>query len=1092
MIITKTEQEKRAEIVSRVDKSIFVEAGAGAGKTTLIVQRITNQIRQGVVKPEELVVITFTNKAAGELFERIQEAFQKEENNSDNTDEQRARFTYAIEHIEQMHISTIHSFCFSLLKERCFDAKLPLGASLLENGKNIERMKTFLDKWFAQLDTKSIEEIREAMVLFNGKAYFYKEKIEKLFFSICEKPNDVNFIAITDAELTTLKAEVQALNLSIDALESSLINEISLIAEHGKEIYERYMGVPLFPDLEGVKYKKLYKFVYDGCPAKDVEKFEDLYGDGGIQLCNKGTKAKEKETYANINKEFSQWFDLNFSNSTTFNQWKTQSELLKEKRTSYTYFVLFKYAIKARESYLKQLDNSVLSNELLIQKAKELVCNCNNVRKYFADKYKCIYVDEFQDTDHIQADLVWKLACDENDKLKDGALFVVGDPKQAIYRFRGGEPAVYAQIKNRMIDDSDANVYELDNNYRSNKEIIDWVNTQFKNPINNSGINYRDMECATQVSLENTNDKLLKGVYSLNIFENFTARSNDKRAYHEANELVDLIKKLVGGGYEIYDSKKGVVRPINYGDFLVISWDTKLMSYSIDALNANAIPVDLAGKMEINSSRILNSFFALYRYLLQPWDEKSKQGASQIICRKIEDEQRILQIADEAKTMNCYGKAWYILQHIEYILPWNVEISIEDMHLMQTRVQQMVEYVFANTQNEPENILNGFKNYISNELEYELMLEENRQAVRFMNLHKTKGLEGKITIFINRKGRKKEIIPAYTTSSVNENQQYDYYGCFSDEFTALHCYNYNEENKKVLEKAKEEDEAEKIRLEYVAATRAEEVFILSESYGNKSAFSRYEKPERDIKRLLVQPQVTETPDQGEKTDEIEKGSIREYEKVTDEAKKEVYKSLSPSDLEEHIREEVVVENIERRPKGNIFGTTMHRAFELLIKSNDDISACVACAIIENYEDLLHEGRRRYLKPEEAATVYIEVVKEYLENALDKFKNDEKMSGLINNAKEVYTEFPFSYFDTDDENQSVWISGTADLVVVDNQNFVHIIDFKSDTNKEASLEAFENTLNKKYEGQLGLYKKAMSRIFNVKLEQITTELYHLYK
>ena len=103
-----------------------------------------------------------------------------------------------------------------------------------------------------------------------------------------------------------------------------------------------------------------------------------------------------------------------------------------------------------------------------------------------------------------------------------------------------------------------------------------------------------------------------------------------------------------------------------------------------------------------------------------------------------------------------------------------------------------------------------------------------------------------------------------------------------------------------------------------------------------------------------------------------------------------------------------------------------------------------------------------------------------------------MSGLINNAKEVYTEFPFSYFDTDDENQPVWISGTADLVVVDNQNYVHIIDFKSDTNKEASLEAFENTLNKKYEGQLGLYKKAMSRIFNVELEQISTELYHLYK
>ena len=117
MIINKSEQEKRTDIVERVESNIFVEAGAGAGKTTLIVQRITNQIRQGVLRPEELVVITFTNKAAGELFERIQSSFETEEKNPKNTVEQRERFTYAIEHLEQMHISTIHSFCFSMLKE---------------------------------------------------------------------------------------------------------------------------------------------------------------------------------------------------------------------------------------------------------------------------------------------------------------------------------------------------------------------------------------------------------------------------------------------------------------------------------------------------------------------------------------------------------------------------------------------------------------------------------------------------------------------------------------------------------------------------------------------------------------------------------------------------------------------------------------------------------------------------------------------------------------------------------------------------------------------------------------------------------------
>ena len=141
-----TEDEKRKDIEEHICQNIFVEAGAGAGKTTLIVKRIVNQIRQGM-KPEKLVVITFTNKAAGELFERIEAAFEREEKEPSNTEEEKKSFQYALENIEKMNISTIHSFCFKLLRERCFDAKLPLDVTLFENEEAIAHQKKFISKW---------------------------------------------------------------------------------------------------------------------------------------------------------------------------------------------------------------------------------------------------------------------------------------------------------------------------------------------------------------------------------------------------------------------------------------------------------------------------------------------------------------------------------------------------------------------------------------------------------------------------------------------------------------------------------------------------------------------------------------------------------------------------------------------------------------------------------------------------------------------------------------------------------------------------------------------------------------------------------
>ena len=158
-----TEQQKRDNIVYGITDNVFVEAGAGAGKTTLITKRIVNQLRSGI-RPEHLVVITFTNAAAGELYGRIAGALNDELKKQGVSIEQKERLQYALEHMDRMTISTIHSFCYKLLKERCFDAMLPMEVELLEPLDATEYQLQSFKAWLRGLSRPELLELQEASV----------------------------------------------------------------------------------------------------------------------------------------------------------------------------------------------------------------------------------------------------------------------------------------------------------------------------------------------------------------------------------------------------------------------------------------------------------------------------------------------------------------------------------------------------------------------------------------------------------------------------------------------------------------------------------------------------------------------------------------------------------------------------------------------------------------------------------------------------------------------------------------------------------------------------------------------------------------
>ena len=127
----KEEMDIRKTVAETFDKSFFVEAGAGAGKTTLIVRRIVNQLKAGF-KPERIVAITFTNMSARDLKTKILKGIQEELKTGVITEDERKALSDAQDGLDRMQISTIHSFCHRLLSEKCFDVGLSMGFELME------------------------------------------------------------------------------------------------------------------------------------------------------------------------------------------------------------------------------------------------------------------------------------------------------------------------------------------------------------------------------------------------------------------------------------------------------------------------------------------------------------------------------------------------------------------------------------------------------------------------------------------------------------------------------------------------------------------------------------------------------------------------------------------------------------------------------------------------------------------------------------------------------------------------------------------------------------------------------------------------
>jgi ATP-dependent helicase/nuclease subunit A len=441
------DEATREEIRTRLDESMCVEAGAGTGKTSVLVDRVVQLLCRGPYSVDDIAVMTFTDAAAAELAARVREKLETALAKSTEPT-QRERLEDALLGLYRAQIETIHAFATNVLRERPVEAGLDPRFTVLDRLGAAQR---FEDAWRAWLEETLASEAPEISTAINRGLDI------KQMRAIADAVN-------THRYLLPLSHEVPP-NPDVEGFAAML---------------ERVAA-----DLEGL------------CPSCTDES-DGAYLNAGrlIEFAAEFWHAEPNERERLILFR-APWPALNVGRQ---DNWTQAVYCAETKELLGSYRVELEELQRALRNdalagVLPMIEAFVLNHEgerrasgeadyddLLIW-ARNLLRDKPEVRRYFQDRFPRVFVDEFQDTDPLQAEIVMHVAAEgigdgdwRRRRPGPGRLFIVGDPKQSIYRFRRADIGVYDDVKRGPLAGM---VKSIVQNFRSDPGIIGWLNGVF-------------------------------------------------------------------------------------------------------------------------------------------------------------------------------------------------------------------------------------------------------------------------------------------------------------------------------------------------------------------------------------------------------------------------------------------------------------------------------------------------------------------------------------------------------------------------------------------------------------------------------------
>ena len=983
--------KEQEEAINTEGTNIIVSAGAGSGKTAVLTARVQRKLLSGV-HINELLVLTFTNAAAAEMKERIRKTINKTEGLENEKDL-----------VDSAYITTFDSFALSIVKKYHtylnITNKIKITDQAIIDIKKNEILDEIFDEYYLSPKKKFLNLINNFCLkddknLKDSILNIYKKielKYDKDLF-LDEYLN--NFF--TDYKINEYIKEYTSILMSKKRTIRDLINKL-----------DEYFDGDFVSKVEDSLSKLLKAKCYDDFKELDIKTV--------VVPKNSPEEGKRiKSTIFEIVKQIKEYCIYD-------SEEEIKDEIYSTRENVEVIIEILKELNKRLNTY--KLENEIFNFNDIAYLAIKVVLENYDIREELTNSFNEILVDEYQDTNDTQERFI--------SLISNNNVYMVGDIKQSIYRFRNANPYIFKSKYDSYSNSNKGIKIDLLKNFRSRDNVLQNINLLFDLFMDDE-IGGADYKVSHRMIFGNNtyiNEGKTDQNYDMDIITYNDKEIDVSKDEEEAFIIGNDIKTKIENKFQIFDKDNLILRDVEYNDFVILLDKSKNFELYKKVFEYLHIPISILKDESLNNDQDIYIFRNLLKLIIcireNRYDIDFKYNFTSIsrsFLLKITDEEIYNYfINDNFKDSKLYNICYELSKLIDYLTPteffrkvldtFNYEEKLLSIgNIKSYRVRAEYIYNLISSYSEEGMTIYDFINYLENifKNDYDISFNINTtssNSCKIMTIHKSKGLEFPICYYAGFSSR-------FNISELNERILFDNkYGIIIPKVDNY----YKDTILKTLLKinTKKEEISERIRVLYVALTRAKEkmiivmpeleeeseVFDLVPSF-EREAYNSYLSIMKSIYSVLL-PYIIKSDIKGTK-DYLLTIRNNSNDLVLDEDILQVNEiSINTNKVEESHYSKESLHIITKEEKSLLeYGTKVHNILEEIDFNNYDES------IIED---------------------------EFIRNKISKFINNSIIKDNLNNK--MYKEYEFIY--KEDNNIS---HGIIDLLI-ECSNKMIIIDYK---------------------------------------------------